>query len=317
MVDMMGKEKDNTQKIKKYFIIILALFCVTIATRLAWKLYNHYTVPENTEPLIFLSGNEIKLYYLQNREFIEKPAKIIEGHASFECALNRENKEEILLVFYENDIGIMKYNYVTTEMQPKGKYSELLDYSGEIEELRFVPGSNNISFVLEEKIWVYNSEEKCYQIVYDYSGINHRLGYPYEWKNAKEIYLLHSGNIVLYNIETKQTETIVEDVGSVYFQMSDDQKYLVRQDQIRESNREIYVLDMDSGEQWRIHTAKSTYKIDMVFSEDNNYIFLRDRPEDLYLGKVYCYLYDINRHKKYRLDTDTEKEMYKYGLVGW
>lgn len=34
-------------------------------------------------------------------------------------------------------------------------------------------------------------------------------------------------------------------------------------------------------------------------------------------GKIYCYLYDTNKHKKYRLDANTEKQMYQYRLVGW
>ena len=71
---------------------------------------------------------------------------------------------------------IIKYNYTTKEIQQIGNYQELGHYSGHIEELRFVPDSNNISFVIKDKIMLYNSKEQCYQTVYDYSDITSRFG---------------------------------------------------------------------------------------------------------------------------------------------
>lgn len=314
---MMGKEKDNTQKMKKYFIIILILFCVTIGIRFGWKLYNRYIVPEDMSPLVYLnkSENAIMLYYLQSKEFVTIPAEIVDVYVSNEFTLNGEKREEVLLVIPKT--GIIKYNYTTKEIQQIGNYQELGHYSGHIEELRFVPDSNNISFVIEDKIMLYNSKEQCYQTVYDYSDITSRFGYPYKWKNEEEIYLLYDKDIILYNIETKQMKTVIEDVGDVYFQMSDDNRYIVFQNQKRENQRDVYVVDMDSGKQWQIHTTEADYKVDAFFSTDSKFIFLKDRPRDSYSGKIYCYLYDINKHKKYRFDANTEKQMYQYRLVGW
>lgn len=300
------------KKRRRHFMIIF--FCLIICVWFGWRWYNHYTVPKDMEPLVCLDTYEhtVTLYYLQNKEFITIPSEIMDEYVGQSVTLNGE---EILIVIRGDNPKLISYNYVTGEMKQKGDLTELPDYSGGIEAFRFVPNSENISFIYEEKIWVYNSEEQRYQTVYDYSDITSRLGYPYEWKNEKEIYLLHDKNIVLYNIETKQLKTIVEDVGSVYFKMSDDRSYAVIQSQKRERDRKIYVINMDSGEKRQIHTARSTHQIDFAFYGDNQYIFLVDRPEDTYRAKIYCYLYDMNEQKKYRLDSNTEKKLYWYGLV--
>lgn len=302
----------TSKKMKKHFIIIFC--CLSFCTWFGWKLYNHYTVPGDMEPLVCIDTPEhaVVLYYLQNKEFTTIPSEIIDESVGRSVTLN---DEEILMVIRGDNPRLISYNYVTGEMKQKGDLAELPDYSGGIKTFRFVPNSENISFIYEEKIWVYNSEEQCYQDVYDYSDITSRLGYPYEWKNEKEIYLLHDKNIVLYNIETKQMKTIVEDVGSVYFKMSDDRSYAVIQGQKRERDRKIYVVDMASGAKKQIHTARSTHKINFAFYGDGRYIFLMDRPEDMYRAKIYCYLYDMNEQKKYRLDFNTEKKLYGYGLV--
>lgn len=304
-----------SKKIKKNLIIIF--FCLFIVINFGWKLYNRYTVLGEVAPLVYLnkSENAIMLYYLQNKEFVTIPAEIVDVYVSNEFTLNDEEREEVLLVIPKT--GIIKYNYATKEIQQIGNYQELGHYNGHIEELRFVPDSNNISFVIEDKIMIYNSKEQCYQMVYDYSDISSRFGHPYKWKNEQELYLLHGKDIVLYNIKTEQMETVIEDVGYVYFQMSYDNRYVVFQNQKRERHRSICVLDMDSGEQWKIHTTEADYKVDAFFSTDSKFIFLKDRPRDSYLGEIYCYLYDMNKRKKYRLDANTEKQMYQYRLVGW
>lgn len=301
------------KRIKKCIVIILVSFCVTITVTFAWKIYNHYTVPEDMEPLVCLdTEHAVILYYLQNKEFTTIPSEIMDDSVGRSVTLN---DEEILMVIRGADPRLVVYNYVTGEMDQKGNLSELPEYNGGIKSFRFVPDSENISFVYEDKIWVYDSKAKCYQDVYDYSDITSRLGYPYEWKNEQEIYLLHSGDIVLYNIETEQMETVIEDIGSAHFTMSKDRRYAVVQSQKRERDREIYVLDINSGEKRQIHTAKSTHKINYAFYGDDHYIFLMDRPEDTYRAKIYCYLYDMNKQRKYRLDPNTEKRLYWYGLV--
>lgn len=93
-------------------------------------------------------------------------------------------------------------------------------------------------------------------------------------------------------------KTIVEDVGSIYFKMSNDRSHAVIQSQKRERDRKIYIINMDSGAKKQIHTARSTHQIDFAFYGDDRYIVLIDRPEDTYRAKIYCHLYDMNEQKK-------------------
>lgn len=309
-------------KKKKVLFGILFVFFMILCTKLGIKLHNHCTVDEDTAPLIFVDteNDMLQLYYLQNEELIENPigSDVYYSWAYTRYDINKEKREEILLKL--SDYVPAKYNYDTDQLEKLGDNKEMEEiislYNGEESEYRFIPGSNNISFTIYDRIYVYEYEQEQYKEVYQF---NHHcysmLGFSYEWKNDEEMYLIKGGNLVLYNIETKNEEIILEDIGAVYFQMSDDGQYITYQKQRgNDERRGIYLVNLHSMEQKKIYTAKTDFMVKAEFSPDNQYIFIRDYHWDPQMGGRYFYLYDINKEKKYRLDID---ELHLGVFVGW
>lgn len=91
-------------------------------------------------------------------------------------------------------------------------------YSEEKNEYRFISGSNNINFTIYDRIYIYEYERKRYKEVYQFNyNYYSKLVFSYEWKNDEEMYIIKDGNFILYNIESKNEETILEDIEKVYF----------------------------------------------------------------------------------------------------
>lgn len=133
--------------------------------------------------------------------------------------------------------------------------------------------------------------------------------------NGSEMYLIKEGNFILYNIETKNEENILENIGKVYFQISDDGQYFTYQEQWgNRGRRKIYFVDLHTMEKKEIHVIKTNFLVKTEFSPDSQYIFIMDSHWDTHLGKNYYYLYDINKEKKYRVDID-DLPLSKF--VGW
>ncbi len=233
--------------------------------------------------------------------------------------INKEKREEMILQLMD---GIMPaiYNYETDEMEQLGDIREMeainSSYSEEKSEYRFVPGSNNISFTIYDRIYVYEYEQKHYREVYQFDYDEYiKLGFSYEWKNDEEMYLIKEENFILYNIETKKEEIILEDIGNVYFQMSDDGRYITYQEQWGDTGkRKIYLVDLHTMEEKEIYVAKANYLVKTEFSPDNQCILIMDHHRDNHLGKRYFYLYNINKERKYRLDID-DLPLDKF--IGW
>lgn len=110
----------TSKKLKKHFIIIFC--CLSICTWFGWRWYNHYTVPEDMEPLVCLDTAEhaVMLYYLQNKEFITIPSEIMDETVGQSVTLNGE---EFLMVIRGVNPRLISYNYVTGEMKQKGDLS--------------------------------------------------------------------------------------------------------------------------------------------------------------------------------------------------
>lgn len=286
---------------------------------LGLKCYNAYVVDEDTAPLVFLSDDTLQFYYLQNEEIREVPTgwDIYSSYTRFD--INKEKREEMILQLMD---GIMPaiYNYETDEMEQLGDIREMeainSSYSEEKSEYRFVPGSNNISFTIYDRIYVYEYEQKHYREVYQFDYDEYiKLGFSYEWKNDEEMYLIKEENFILYNIETKKEEIILEDIGNVYFQMSDDGRYITYQEQWGDTGkRKIYLVDLHTMEEKEIYVAKANYLVKTEFSPDNQCILIMDHHRDNHLGKRYFYLYNINKERKYRLDID-DLPLDKF--IGW
>lgn len=308
----------NRKNILRIAVILGAVLC----TGLILKWYNFYTVDEDTAPLVFVDWDDDKLqfYYLQNGELMEKPVDfdVYSNYTRYE--INKEKREEILLQLWD-EVGIpVKYNYKTGQMETLGDNKELKEivslYIKEQNEYRFIPGSNNISFTLYDRIYVYEYEQKCYKEVYQFNYDNYgKLGFSYEWKNQEEMYLVKEGDFILYNIETGSEKIILKDIGKVYFQMSDDGRYITYQKQWGNSERrKLYLVDLRTREKKEIHTIKTNFLVEAEFSPDNKYIFIEDRHRDIHLGKRYFYLYDMDKEIKYRLDID---DLPLAAFVGW
>ena len=183
-----------------------------------------------------------------------------------------------------------------------------------IEELRFVPNSNDVSFIVDDKIYVWKYDQKSYIEIYQFNNSGYEtLGFAYEWKNEDEIYMMHSGNFVLYNLKNHKKEIIIKDIGKVYFNMSDDGQYFVFQEQ-RGEKREIILFDINSDERRKIYVAKSPYyKVNVDFAPGGRYIFMLDHNRDNHLGKKYPFLYDMETDRKYRIKIDYPG----WGFIGW
>ncbi len=304
---------------KKRILYTVAIIGAILFAGLGMIRYRSYTVDEDTAPLVFLDDEILQFYYLQNEELRETSIgwDIYSGYTRFD--INKEKREEIILQLMD---GIMPaiYNYETDEMEPLGDIREMEEinssYSEEKSEYRFVPGSNNISFAIYDRIYVYEHEQKHYKEVYQFNYDDYiKLGFPYEWKNNEEMYLIKEGNFILYNVETKKEEIILEDIGCVYFQMSDDGHYITYQEQWGDTERrKIYLVDLHTMEKKEIYVAKSNYLVKTEFSPDNQYILIMDHHRDNHLGKRYFYLYDIDKEGKHQLDID-DLPLDKF--IGW
>lgn len=306
---------------KKNILRIAFFFGVVLCTGLAVKWYNSYTVDEDTAPLVFVEPNEdmMQFYYLQSKELMEKSVTF-DLHSSYtRYDINKEKREEILLQLWDG-VGVpVKYNYKTNEVETLGDIEELkqiVSIYDKKNEYRFIPDSNNISFTLYDTIYVYDYEQKYYKKVYqfDYNSCSN-FGFSYEWKNDGEIYLIKDGNFILYNIETESEEIILKNIGEVYFQMSDDERYITYQKQWGNGKRrKLYLVDLYTREKKEIHTIKTSSLVKAGFSPGNEYIFMIDYHRDIHRGIKYFYLYDIEKEKKYRLDIN---DLPLSTFVGW
>lgn len=306
----------NKKNILSKALILDVTLCIGFGIR--W--YNSYTVEEDTAPLVFVDeeNDMLQFYYLQNEELIEKPigSEVYANYTRYD--INKEKREEILLKL--SDYVPAKYNYDTEQMEKMGDNKEMEEISslysgwGEEKEYRFIPGSSNMSFSIADRIYVYEYKQKHYKEVYQFNDDDYgRLGFSHEWKNDEEIYLIKKGNFILHNIETKNEKIILEDIGKVYFQMSDNGQYITYQNGKRE-RRKLYLVNLHTMEKKEIHAIKTDSLVNAEFSPDNRYILIVDYSRDTKLGKRYFYLYDIDKEKKYRLDID-DLPLSKF--VGW
>lgn len=313
---------------KKRNLRIVLILGVILCIGLGMKWYNSYIVDEDTAPLVFVDENNdmMQFYYLQNKELIENliGSDVYSDYARYD--INKEKREEILFSLLDGvSIGVSipaKYNYEIEQMEKLGDNKELEEISslyrgrGVKNEYRFIPGNNNISFTIYDRIYVYEYEQKRYKEVYqfDYNSYS-KLGFSYEWKNDEEMYLIKEGNFILYNIKTKNEETILKDIGRAYFQISDDGQYITYQKQWKNGGRrKLYLVNLHTMEKKEIHVIKTDFLVKAEFSPDNQYILIMDQHRDTHLGKRYFYLYDIDKEKKYRLDID-DLPLSKF--VGW
>lgn len=306
---------------KKKILYIAFALGVVLCIGLAVKCYNSYTVDEDTAPLVFVDSNDdmMQFYYLQSQKLIQKPVgfDVYSNYARHE--INKEKREEILLQLWDEASIPVKYNYKTDQMEALGDnkvWKEIVSQYDKKNEYRFIPDSNNISFTIYDKVYVYEYEQKRYKEVYQFNyDCYSKLGFSYEWKNREEMYLVKEGDFILYNIETGSKEIILEDIGKVYFQMSDDRRYITYQKQWGNSERrKLYLVDLHTMEKKEIHAIKTTFLVEAEFSPDNKYILIEDHHRDTHLGKRYFYLYDIDKEKKYRLDID---DLPLSTFVGW
>lgn len=300
----------NKRAQKIYTIILLS--CMMIVGALVIKWVNHFTIDVDTEPLLLidLDENKLILHYLQNDKQAKEIPIGLETYRKYD--INKEKEGEI--IFAAPGSRIVKFNYITGETEVICTYDQLTEiYKKEIEELHYIPGNSGVSFVIDDKIYIWKYDEDRYREIYSFnSSCYGKIGFAYEWKNDKEIYIVHSNNLVLYHVETQEEEIILEDIGKVYFYISDDGNYLTLQKQCGE-RREIVFVNMKTKEQKRIHIAKSNYKVITEFSSDGKYIFLEDHHADSYIAKRYFYIYDINKDRKYRIFIDYPN----FGVVGW
>lgn len=154
---------------KKILYIAFALGAV-LCIGLAMKWYNSYTVDEDTAPLVFVDSNDdmMQFYYLQSQELIEKPVGFDVDSNYTRCDINKEKREEILLQVLNGVSLPTKYNYKTDQMEALGDERELKkivsQYIYKRDEYRFIPGSNNISFIIYDKIYIYEYEQKRYKV---------------------------------------------------------------------------------------------------------------------------------------------------------
>lgn len=307
---------------KKNILYIAFILGVILCIGLAMKWYNSYTVDEDTAPLVFVSpSNDImQFYYLQSEELIEKPVafNVYSNYTRYD--INKENREEILLQLWDEVSIPVTYNYKTDQMESLGDKKELKEinslYMEEKNEYRFIPGSNNISFIHDDRVYVYEYDQKHYKEVYRFNYDNYvRRGFSYEWKNDEEMYLTKNGNFILYNIETESEKIILKNIGKVYFQMSDDGQYITYQKQWGNyKRRKLCLVDLHTMEKKEIHTIKTDFLVKTEFSPDNKYILIKDAHRDTHRGKKYFYLYDMEKEKKYWLDID---HLPLSTFVGW
>lgn len=298
------------KKIKTFLFRILIIVIIIAAGKLVYEIKNYYKVEEDTEPILLFDHPNQKLiyFYLQkDREAVEMPFGI---NVSEDVVLNNQNKDEILTMKRGE---IVKYNFVKDEIEGLLTYEERNQITGEgvIEELRFLPDENSISFCVDRKIYTYNFDDKDCKIVYEYDE-PYKMGFPYKWKNANEMYLIESGNLILYNIETKEKEIIFEGLGKCYFHMSQGEEYLVYQPQCGRKQK-IIILNMKTGEKRAIHKAKSEARVNVVFSPNGRYIFIADFNRDSLFNPQYWYLYDLKKNREFSVDMG-DKAVW---LVGW
>lgn len=319
--EMNSKDKGTIMsKKKKRLLIIGILLCIISLIVIGKKLHNYMgilSIREDLGPLIILDNenSELIMHYFQDDKNAVRnsyPTEITPW--PFAGSDIDQKNSTILLLGIVSDV--VQYNYQTGEIQercPYNKIDSLLDGYG-MSELQFIPDSNNISFVGSNKVYLWQYDKEKYVEIYDYDDEYKRLGFAYEWKNDKELYMIKENNFVLHNIETKKDEILVENIGNVYFEMSDDDRYIAYQEQYGD-RRPIIWLDLETGEKRQIHTAKSSYKVTTDFSLDGTYIFLWDHHRDNHLGKSYWYLYDVEQDKKIEVDIDLYSDY--WDVIGW
>ncbi len=308
-------------KKKKRLLIIGILLCIISAIVIGKKLHNYMgilSIREDLGPFYVLDfdNNELIMHYFQHDKGVVKnsyPREITPW--PFAGSDIDQKNSTILLLGIVSDV--VQYNYQTGEIKERCLYDKiepLFDGYG-MSELQFIPDSNNISFVGSNKVYLWQYDKEEYVEIYDYDDEYKRLGFAYDWKNDKELYMIKENNFVLHNIETKKDEIFVENIGNVYFEMSDDGRYIAYQEQYGD-RRPIIWLDLETGEKRQIHTAKSSYKVTTDFSPDGTYIFLLDHHPDNHLGKSYWYLYDVERDKKIEVDMDDYSSVQGV-YIGW
>ncbi len=308
----------NSKKIKKFFYL-LAVVALIVGIQQVIQLVNYVTIDDELEPIMFVDSenSEFMFYHFQkNKEnktiSLQKNSRIDGRYYDLD-----RNKKEVLMQIYDysdKEIWIVKFNYISGEIDKLFTYEDLKGIQqGNIEELHFIPNSNDVSFIIDDVIGRWDYEKKqCIKIYTFNDSCFGKLGFAYKWKNNEEMYLVESDDLILYNINSKNKEIIIEDIGKVYFQMSGDNEYIIWQKQWGE-RREVMLMNIQTKEQKKIHMAKSNYKVRIYFSPNNEYIFLRDTHRDNQLGIRYWYLYDMKRNRKFSIDVDCPKA----GIVGW
>lgn len=292
---------------------MLIFVSIIVLGKMIYEIRNYYKVAEDTEPILLFdypNQNLIYFYLQRDMEAIEIPLNIKTGGG---VVLNIQKRDEIVTEKYGE--GIAKYNFVKDEIEGLLTYDEKnqITGGGVPEELQFLPDENSISFCVENKVYTYNFDDGNHEEIYEFNRkYFNGLGFPYKWKNASEIYLIESDNLILYNVETKEKEIIYEGLGRCYFHMSQGEKYIVYQPQ-RGRKQKIILLNLKTGEKKVIHRAKSDARVDIAFSSDGRYIFFKDFNENSLFEPQYWYLYDLKKNRKFSVDIGNKAVQ----LVGW
>lgn len=307
----------KTIYMRRCFVFIIIFLCLFIGGRRLRNYIDYLSIAEDLTPFFImeLDNKELIMHFFQNNREnirISLPDSLRPGGGR-QYDLH-SNKKEILLLEYAD--GIARYDFSTGEVRKVFSYSDvsnICDWHG-ITDIRFVPNSNNVSFITDYSIYLWEYEEQKYVKVYNFEHENSlkKLGFAYEWKNDKEIYMIRNQDLVLYNMETGITQVIVEAIGNIYFQMSEDEKYIAYQKQYGE-NREIMLMNLNSKEKQKVYIAKSGYRVMTDFSPNGKYIFIYDHHKDNHSGISYYYLYDIAENKKIEVNIDYPD----WQAIGW
>lgn len=161
-------------------------------------------------------------------------------------------------------------------------------------------------------------------------ALNTNISYIYVDSILHEVHAVQDGSAAVMENDTADMQAIIaveqaeliEDVEYEplkfpeteieYMDLSDDNEYMVWQKQWGK-RQEIVLMNMTTEEKKIIHVAKSTDKVDVQFSPNNKYIFMKDWHRDSYSGIRYWYLYNMKIGRKFSLDVDYPKA----GIVGW
>jgi hypothetical protein len=279
---------------RKGLIFIISLFLVSFFSGCGIdnsKLVGEIVMSHNINVYSQESDNGIVMYSPDKNEF----KTLINGvYFDLNGMVFNEDKSKILgMKSSDENLGknpfIFEYDLGKNTIERVIEESKKLKSDSGISCLKYVPQTKNISFIADNKIYIFDRVKKTNNVLLE------NIYDKYDWDKTgnKILYGDSNDKIYIYDLTSKKSTQILEGRYPVY---SNNNKYIAYQGK----DYKLTVSDIDTKKEWKSESLSGNQEY--IFSPDDKYIALSTQYSDISNNPHFeMYVVDYKMGKKTKL----------------